>query len=186
MMGPPDHPTEAQGPSPPDESVTSDADRGLVTILFTDIVGSTRRAAELGDSAWGALLEQHNVAVRTELARFRGEEVNTAGDGFLVMFDRPERAVRCALAMTAAVRRVGLEIRSGMHAGEMHVAGEDVTGIAVHIGARVAMKAAPGEVLVSSTVHDLVAGSGLSFVDRGEYELKGVPGSCRIYAVVDA
>ncbi len=161
-------------------------DRVLATVLFTDIVGSTERASELGDQEWRRLLEQHHVAVRRVIERFRGNEIGTSGDGFLATFDGPARAVRSALAAQEAVRPLGLEIRAGVHTGEVERSGEDVTGIAVHTGARVAEAAAPGEVLVSSTVKDLVAGSGLEFEERGEHELKGVPGTWRLYAVADA
>ncbi|MGH3017315.1 MAG: alpha/beta fold hydrolase [Gaiellaceae bacterium] len=161
-------------------------DRVLATVLFTDIVGSTERASELGDWEWGRLLDQHREVVRRVLERFRGKEIGTAGDGFLVTFDGPARAVRAALAAREAVRPLGLEIRAGVHTGEVELAGSDVAGIAVHTGARVAARAGPGEVLASSTVKDLVAGSGIEFEERGEHELKGVPGTWRLYAVVDA
>jgi class 3 adenylate cyclase len=154
--------------------------------LFTDIVGSTRLAVEHGDRAWRDLLERHHALVRGELARFRGREVDTAGDGFLAVFDGPGRAVRCASAAVRAVRSLGIEIRAGLHTGEVEVAGDAVRGIAVHIGARVSALAGASEVLVSSTVRDLVAGSGLQFEDRGAHELKGVPGQWRILAVVGA
>jgi pimeloyl-ACP methyl ester carboxylesterase/class 3 adenylate cyclase len=158
-------------------------DRVLATVLFTDVVGSTARAAEMGDRAWGDLLAEHHAAVRAELARFRGEEVATAGDGFLAMFDGPARAVRCALASVRAVRRVGLDIRAGLHTGEVIRAAGEPGGLAVHIGSRVAALAGPGEVLASSTVKDLVAGSELHFADRGLHRLKGVPDRWRIYQV---
>jgi class 3 adenylate cyclase len=161
----------------------SESDRVLATVLFTDIVRATERAAELGDHAWRALLEEHHAAVRREIARFRGREVKTIGDGFLVTFDGPARAIRCARAASEAVRRLGLEMRAGLHTGECERMGDDVGGIAVHIGARVAASAQPGEVLVSSTVKDLVAGSGLRFAERGIRALKGVPGDWRLYAV---
>ena len=161
-------------------------DRVLATVLFTDIVGSTKKASELGDQEWRRLLQHHNAAVRRVLERFRGNEIDAAGDGFLATFDGPARAVRAALAAQEAVRPLGLEIRAGVHTGEVERSGENVTGIAVHTGARVAEAAAPGEVLVSSTVKDLVAGSGLEFEERGEHELKGVPGTWRLYAVADA
>jgi class 3 adenylate cyclase len=160
-------------------------DRVLATILFTDIVGSTQLAAELGDRAWRELLERHHVLVRTELARLRGREVDTAGDGFLAVFDGPGRAVRCASAAVRSVRSLGIEIRAGVHTGEVEIAGDGVRGIAVHIGARVSALAGGGEVLVSSTVRDLVAGSGLQFEDRGFQELKGVPDPWRVLAVID-
>jgi len=154
--------------------------------LFTDIVGSTRRAAELGDRAWRDLLERHHALVRAELAHFRGREVDTAGDGFLAVFDGPGRAVRCAATTVRSVRSLGIEIRAGVHTGEVELADDGVRGIAVHIGARVSALAGAGEVLVSSTVRDLVAGSGLQFEDRGLHELKGVPDPWRVLAVVDA
>jgi class 3 adenylate cyclase/tetratricopeptide (TPR) repeat protein len=163
--------------------VTVDSERFLATVLFTDIVGSTERAAEMGDRRWRDVLESHHALIRAELERFRGREINTAGDGFLAAFDDPERAIRCACAIRAAVQALGIEIRSGLHSGEVQVMGEDVGGIAVHIGARVAAKAKAGDVLVSSTVRDLVTGSGLSFEDRGAHVLKGVPGHWRIFAV---
>ena len=158
-------------------------DRVLATVLFTDIVGATEKAAELGDRRWRDLLQQHHAVVRRELARFRGREVDTAGDGFLASFDGPARAVRCAAAISEGVTPLGLAIRAGLHTGEVEVMGEKLGGIAVHIGARVAGQAGPGEVLVSSTVRDLVAGSGLRFHDRGIHALKGVPGEWRLFAV---
>jgi class 3 adenylate cyclase len=158
-------------------------DRVLATVLFTDIVGSSQRAAELGDRAWRELLGGHHAAVRRQLERFQGREVDTAGDGFLATFDGPARAVRCGCAIREAVGALGLEVRAGLHTGEVELADGKVTGIAVHTGARVAALAAPGEVLVSSTVKDLVAGSGLEFEERGTHELKGVPGEWRLYAV---
>ena len=161
-------------------------DRVLATVLFTDIVGSTERATELGDRRWRELLEAHHSAVRRELERFRGREVDTAGDGFLASFDGPARAIRCANASIDAVRGLGLEIRAGVHTGECEIVGEKLAGVAVHIGARVAGRAGAGEILVSGTVHDLVAGSGLEFEDRGPAELKGVPGEWRLFAVVAA
>jgi pimeloyl-ACP methyl ester carboxylesterase len=159
-------------------------DRVLATVLFTDIVGSTERAAELGDRRWRELLGAHDAAVRRELERFRGREVDTAGDGFLATFDGPARAVRCALSAGEAVRQLGIEVRAGIHTGECELDGEKVRGIAVHTGARIASLAAPGEVLVSQTVKDLVSGSGLAFDDRGAHVLKGVPGEWRVYAAV--
>ena len=152
-------------------------------MLFTDIVGSTRLAAELGDQRWRDLLASHYALVRRELHAFRGREVKTVGDGFLATFDGPARAIRCACAIRDAVRPLGIEIRAGLHTGECELMGDDVGGIAVHIGARVAAGAAPGEVLVSSTVKDLVAGSGLRFADRGAHTLHGVPGEWRLCAV---
>jgi class 3 adenylate cyclase len=162
------------------------SDRVLATVLFTDIVGSTERASQLGDRRWRDVLEQHHRLVRRELERFRGREVDTAGDGFLATFDGPARAVRCGRSIQQAVDELGLEVRAGLHTGEVELAGEKVAGIAVHTGARVAALARPGEVLVSSTVKDLVAGSGLKFVDRGTHELKGVAGEWRLYAVSNA
>ncbi len=159
-------------------------DRRLATVLFTDIVGSTQRAAMLGDAGWGDLLEEHHRRAREELNRFEGVEIDTAGDGFLATFDGPARAVRCARAIGERVRDLGIEIRAGLHTGEIELAGGDVRGIAVHIGARVCAMAGSSEVLVSSTVKDLVAGSGLVFEDRGEHELKGVPDRWRLYTVV--
>ena len=160
-----------------------EADRVLATVLFTDIVGSTERAAQLGDRRWRDLLEHYYALARKELARFRGREVKTTGDGFLATFDGPARAIRCACAINDSVGQLGITIRAGLHTGECEVMGEDVGGIAVHIGARVAAKAAAGEVLVSSTVKDLVAGSGLEFAERGSHRLKGVPEEWRLYAV---
>ena len=163
-----------------------DPDRRLATVLFTDIVGSTATAAALGDREWRDLLAKHNALVRRELDRFGGREVDTAGDGFFATFDGPARAVRCASAIVAAVRELGLEVRAGVHTGEVELVDGEVRGIAVHIGARVAQEAGPGEVLVSSTVKDLVAGSGIRFADRGAAELKGVPGAWTLFAVEHA
>jgi class 3 adenylate cyclase len=157
-------------------------DRVLATLLFTDIVGSTAQAAEMGDRRWRELLEKHHALVRRELQRFRGREVDTTGDGFLATFDGPARAVRCAAAIRDAVAGLGLAVRAGLHTGECELVGSGVAGIAVHLGARIAALAGAGEVLVSSTVKDLVAGSGLSFVDRGVHVLKGVPGEWRMFA----
>jgi pimeloyl-ACP methyl ester carboxylesterase len=158
-------------------------DRVLATVLFTDIVGATEKAASLGDRRWHQLLESHHQAVRRELGRFRGREIDTAGDGFFAAFDGPARAIRCACAISQAVRPLGLELRAGLHTGECEVMGDKYGGIAVHIGARVAAQAQPGEVLVSSTVKDLVAGSGHAFDDRGVQSLKGVPGEWHLFAV---
>ena len=158
-------------------------DRVLATVLFTDVVGSTEMATSLGDERWRDLLARHHAVVRTELARFRGREVDTAGDGFLASFDGPARAVRCASAITSAVRDLGIEVRAGVHTGECELMEGKLTGLAVHIGARVAALAGPGTVLVSSTVRDLVAGSGLEFEDRGLHRLKGVDGEWRLFAV---
>jgi class 3 adenylate cyclase/pimeloyl-ACP methyl ester carboxylesterase len=158
-------------------------DRVLATVLFTDIVDSTRRAAEMGDRDWHALLDAHDAVVRVQLNRFRGREVNTSGDGFLAMFDGPQRAIRCAMAIRDAVQALGIEVRAGLHTGDCEVRGDDIGGIAVHIGARVSALAGANDVLVSSTLRDLVIGSGLEFEERGSYELKGVPGEWRLFAV---
>jgi class 3 adenylate cyclase len=158
-------------------------DRILATVLFTDIVDSTRRAAEIGDRDWHALLDAHDAVVRSQLARFRGREVNSTGDGFLAMFDGPQRAIRCAMSIRDAVQALGIQVRAGLHTGECEVRGEDIGGIAVHIGARVSALAGPNDVLVSSTLRDLVIGSGLEFDDRGAQGLKGVPGEWRLFAV---
>jgi class 3 adenylate cyclase len=160
-----------------------DTDRVLATVLFTDIVGSTDRAATLGDRAWRDLIEAHHALVRRELAIHRGIEVDTAGDGFMARFDGPARAIRCAQAIAAAVRSLGIEIRAGLHTGECEVMGDHLAGIAVHIAARVAAGAGPSEVRVSSTVKDLVAGSGIRFIDRGAHSLKGVPGEWVLFQV---
>ncbi len=163
-----------------------DPDRVLATVMFTDIVGSTESAARLGDREWRRVLERHHALIRRELERWRGREVDTAGDGFLATFDGPARAIRCAVAAAASVRELGLEIRAGVHTGEVELVGDGVRGIAVHIGARVSALAGAGEVLVSRTVADLVAGSGIEFVERGEHELKGVPGAWSLYRVAAA
>ncbi len=159
------------------------ANRVLATVLFTDIVGSTANAARRGDRAWLELLEQHHASVRTELARFRGHEVKTAGDGFVATFDGPARAIHCACHIRDRVRGLGLEIRAGLHTGEIEIMGKDIAGLAVHIAARVCAAAAGGEVLVSSTAKDLVAGSGIEFADRGRQQLKGIPDAWRLFAV---
>ncbi len=158
-------------------------ERVLATVLFTDIVGSTAKAAQLGDSGWRDLIEAHHGVIRRQLVRFRGTELDTAGDGFFASFDGPARAIRCAHAITQGVRELGIEIRAGLHTGECERIDRKVGGIAVNIGARVAAEAGPSEVLVSSTVKDLVAGSGIEFRDRGVAELKGVPGEWRLFAV---
>ena len=158
-------------------------DRVLATVLFTDIVGSTERAASIGDRHWRDLLEQHRAMVRRKLGEFRGREIDTAGDGFLVAFDGPGRAVRCAGAIAADAAGLGLEVRAGLHAGECELMGDKLSGLTIHIGARVAALASPGEVLVSSTVKDPVAGSGLRFAERGSSVLKGVPGTWQIYSL---
>jgi class 3 adenylate cyclase len=163
-------------PSPP-------VDRVLATVMFTDIVDSTRRAAALGDRRWHDLLSRHNTLVRGELQRARGREVKTTGDGFLATFDGPARAIRCAVAIAESAGQVGIDVRVGLHTGEVELVGDDVLGIAVHIGARITALAGAGEVLVSGTVKDLVAGSGIMFDDRGDQTLKGVPGEWRVFAV---
>jgi pimeloyl-ACP methyl ester carboxylesterase len=160
-----------------------EVDRVLATVLFTDIVGSTEKTAALGDRRWHDVLDKHHATIRSNLARFRGREVKTTGDGILATFDGPARGVRCACAIAEEIRPLGIEVRAGLHTGECEIMGDDVGGIAVHIGARVASLADAGEVLVSSTVKDLVAGSGLRFGDRGSRSLKGVPGEWRIFAV---
>jgi pimeloyl-ACP methyl ester carboxylesterase/class 3 adenylate cyclase len=160
-----------------------ESDRVLATILFTDIVGSTAKAAELGDKRWRELLEAHHAVVRRQLLRHRGTELDTAGDGFFASFDGPARAIRCARAITSSVDELGIQVRAGVHTGECERMNGKVGGIAVHIGARVAAEAGPGEVVVSGTVKDLVAGSGIEFRDRGSAELKGVPGEWRLFAV---
>jgi class 3 adenylate cyclase len=166
----------------------AEPDRVLATVLFTDIVSSSERAASLGDRAWRGLLERHHALVRRQLVRYRGKEVDTVGDGFFASFDGPARAIRCARAISDSLRELGLDVRAGLHTGECELVEGKVAGIAVHTGARVAAHAKPGEVLVSSTVKDLVAGSGLSFEERGVHELKGIPGEWRLFAVsgVDA
>jgi class 3 adenylate cyclase len=159
-------------------------DRVVATVLFTDIVGSTQRATELGDRAWRALVEQHHTSVRALLIRFRGVEIDTAGDGFFASFDGPARAIRCARAIVEEVRHLGIEVRAGLHTGECETIDNKLGGVAVHIGARVGSLARPSEVLVSQTVRDLVAGSGLTFEDRGEHELRGIPDKWRLFSVV--
>jgi class 3 adenylate cyclase len=160
-----------------------DAERALATILFTDIVGSTEKAARLGDRGWRQLLERHDAAVRRALNLYRGREVKTMGDGFLATFDGPARAIRCAAALQEEVAGLGVEVRAGIHTGEVELIGDDVGGMAVNIGARIGALAGPGEVLVSSTVRELVVGSGLEFADRGVQTLKGAPGEWRLFAV---
>ena len=161
----------------------AEPERVLATVLFTDIVGSTAQAAELGDARWRELIQAHHGLIRRQLVRFRGTELDTAGDGFFASFDGPARAIRCACAISQGVRDLGIEVRAGLHTGECERIDHKVGGIAVNIGARVAAEAGPGEVLVSSTVKDLVAGSGIEFRDRGAAELKGVPGEWRLFAV---
>jgi class 3 adenylate cyclase len=158
-------------------------DRVLATVLFSDIVGSTERASALGDHAWHEVLDRHDRLTRREIERFRGREIKTLGDGFLAAFDGPGRAVRCATAIAEQARRIGVEVRCGLHTGECEVRDNDLAGIAVHIGARIGGLAQPGEVLVSTTVKDLVIGSEIEFRDRGQHDLKGVPGSWRLFAV---
>jgi class 3 adenylate cyclase len=158
-------------------------DRCLATVLFTDIVSSTERAAAFGDDAWMRTLDRHDALVAREVERHRGREINTTGDGMLATFDGPARAVRCAQAICEEMRSLGIEVRAGLHTGEIEVRGADIGGIAVHIGQRVSALAGPGEVLVSSTVKDLVAGSGITFADRGPHVLKGVPEQWRVFAV---
>jgi class 3 adenylate cyclase len=158
-------------------------DRVLATVLFTDIVDSTKRAAEMGDRDWHALLDAHDAIVRSQLPLYRGREVSTAGDSFLITFDGPQRAIRCAMAIRDSLRPLGIEVRAGVHTGEIELRGDDIGGVAVHIASRVCSRAVAGEILVSRTVTDLVAGSGIGFEDRGEHKLKGVPGEWRLFAV---
>jgi class 3 adenylate cyclase len=162
----------------------AELERVLATVLFTDMVGSTESLATLGDAAWRDLVERHHAQVRALLARFRGREIDTAGDGFFASFDGPARAIRCAQAIVESVRSLGLEVRSGLHTGECEVIDGKVGGMAVNIGARVASAAQPSEVLVTQTVKDLVVGSGLEFEDRGEHELKGVAGHWHLHRAV--
>jgi class 3 adenylate cyclase len=167
-----------------DEAWEAEPDRVLATVLFTDIVDSTARAAELGDRAWRRLLQQHHEIIRSQLGRFRGREMDTAGDGFFATFDGPARAIHCAFAIRDGIGDLDLSVRAGLHTGECELVDGKAGGIAVHIGARVASLAEPGEVLVSSTVKDLVAGSGIEFEDRGEHELKGISEAWRLFTVV--
>jgi class 3 adenylate cyclase len=160
--------------------IETESDRVLATILFTDIVGATNRLVEVGDRKWKDLITQHHSLVRDQLARHRGRELDNAGDGFLAAFDGPARAVRCGRAIVGSVRKLGIHVRAGVHTGECEVIGEKLGGIAVHIGARIGALAAPDEVLVSRTVSDLVAGSGLRFEERGTHSLKGLPGSWQL------
>jgi class 3 adenylate cyclase len=160
-------------------------DRILATVLFTDIVGSTARAASVGDQRWRSTLDAHDRAVREQLRRFRGNEINTTGDGFVASFDGPARAIRCAQAISEATQNLGIELRLGLHTGECEVRGNDLAGLTVHIAGRVAAAAEPDEILVSNTVKDLVAGSGITFADRGEHDLRGVPDGWRLYTVRD-
>ena len=162
-----------------------DVDRLLATVLFTDIVDSTRLAADSGDSGWRGLLDQHDALVQRQLERFRGRAVKSTGDGFMATFDGPVRAMRCACAIRDGVQKLGVEIRAGLHTGEVEVRGDDIAGIAVHLASRVEALARPSEVLVSSAISPLVAGSGIAFIERGEHALKGVPGSWKLFAVQD-
>jgi len=173
-------PTQAPAPN----ELASEPDRVLATVLFTDIVGSTERLAELGDSGWRELLARHHAAVRDQLARFDGREIDTAGDGFLAAFEAPARAVRCAVSIRDGVKEIGLSVRCGLHTGECERVGDKLVGIAVHIGARIAGQASADEILVSSTVRDLVAGAGITFDERGAVSLKGLPGEWLLFAVV--
>jgi class 3 adenylate cyclase len=161
-------------------------ERMLTTVLFTDIVESTAKAAALGDRAWAELVIEHHRRVRARLARFRGREIDTAGDGFFASFDGPARAIRCARAISADMREIDVPIRAGIHTGECEITDGKVAGIAVNIGARVASFAEQNDVLVSQTVHDLVVGSGITFHDRGAHELRGIPGEWRLFAVTDS
>ena len=165
------------------EHLPFEIERILTTVLFTDIVGSTERAASLGDNAWRSLLDAHDRSIRQQLRRFRGREINTTGDGFVACFDGPARAIRCALAIVEATRHLGIDLRLGLHTGECEVRDDNLGGLAVHIAARVSSLSGPGEVLVSGTVRDLVVGSGIEFTDLGNHELKGVPGTWKLFAV---
>ncbi len=165
--------------------VAPEPDRVLATVMFTDVVGSTERAVSLGDRRWTDLLDAHDAAVRRELVAFRGREVKTTGDGFLATFDGPARGICCARAIRSAATDLGLDVRVGLHTGEIELRGDDIGGLAVHISQRVSAAAQPAEIVVSGTVKDLVAGSGIEFEDRGERELKGVPGSWRLFAVTN-
>ena len=159
-----------------------ESDRVLATVLFTDIVNSTRRAETIGDRAWHDVLDRHNALVRREISRHRGHEVRTMGDGFLATFDGPARSIRCALAINEGVEALGLQVRAGLHTGEVEMTDDDLSGIAVNIAARVATMAKPGQVLVSNTVRDLVAGSSIRFHDEGSHSLKGLTESVRLFA----
>jgi class 3 adenylate cyclase len=167
------------------EHHTAETDRILVTCLFTDIVGSTETAQSLGDERWRDLLRSHNDTVRNQLIRYKGREIKTTGDGFLATFDGPAKAVRCACAIRDEVRLLGIEIRAGLHTGECEIIDDDISGISVHIAARIMSKAMPGEVFSSGTVKDLVAGSGIKFEKKGLFSLKGIPGAWEIYSVVN-
>jgi class 3 adenylate cyclase/pimeloyl-ACP methyl ester carboxylesterase len=181
LIAPGDEQMASVGAAP--KQIAAEPERVLATVLFTDIVGSTERLTELGDAAWRQLLARHHQAVRDQLARFDGREIDTAGDGFLAAFDAPARAVRCAVAIRDDVKAIGVNIRCGLHTGECEQVGDKLVGIAVHIGARIAWHAAADEILVSSTVRDLVAGAGISFDDRGAATLKGLPGEWLLFAV---
>jgi class 3 adenylate cyclase len=163
-----------------------DIDRVLTTVLFTDIVASTEHLTSLGDRRWSATLDAHERAVREQLRRFRGREINTTGDGFTACFDGPGRAIACATSITQAAHALGIEVRAGLHTGECEIRGDDLAGLTVHVAARIEPLAAPGEVLVSTTVKDLVAGSGIEFVDKGEHQLKGIPTTWRLFAVAES
>ena len=165
--------------------IAEEPDRVLATVMFTDVVESTGTAAALGDRRWTDLLDAHDHAIRRELEAFRGHEIKTTGDGFLATFDGPARGIRCARAIRTAATALDMEVRVGLHTGEIELRGDDISGLAVHIGQRVSATAGPAEIVVSSTVKDLVAGSGIEFEDRGEQELKGVPGSWRLFAVTN-
>jgi class 3 adenylate cyclase len=165
--------------------VAEASDRVLATVMFTDVVRSTERAAALGDRRWTELLDAHEAAVRRDIAAYRGREIKTMGDGFLATFDGPARGIRCARAIRDSARDLDIEVRVGLHTGEIELRGDDIGGLAVHIGQRVLSAAQPSEVVVSSTVKDLVAGSGIEFADRGEHALKGVPGTWHLYAVAN-
>ncbi len=159
-------------------------ERALATVLFTDIVASTEKAAELGDKTWRDLLDRHNVVVRAEVERFRGRVIDTQGDGFLMTFDGPARAISAAHSIGEALNPLGVVVRAGLHTGEIEMVGDNIAGLAVHIGARIGSLANPGEVLVSRTVKDLVAGSGIEFEDRGTHALKGIPDEWQVYAAI--
>jgi class 3 adenylate cyclase len=182
-LGPPDFETTA---SDIIEFLTGErpveVNRILTTVLFTDIVGSTERAASVGDQRWRSLLDAHDRTVREQIRRFKGQEINTTGDGFVVSFDGPARAIRCAQAINVAMKPVGVDLRMGLHTGECEVRGADLGGLAVHIAARIGALATPQEILVSSTLKDLVIGSGIEFTERGQYDLKGVPGTWNVFA----